>query len=172
MGKLIILRGNSGSGKTTVAKELQKKFGYNTMLISRDEIRRNILWVKDGIDTKALPLMIELLKYGYEHSDIVILEGIMYDEWYNPLFKVANELYGSNVYAYYFDLSFEETVRRHNTRNREFGEKDMRRWWREKDFSSALREQAITCEMDTDSIGEKIYSDLNADRKAIAFMSI
>ena len=55
----------------------------------------------------------------------------------------------------YFDLSFEETVRRHN-----------------KDFSSVLREQAITCEMDTDSIVEKIYSDLNADRKAIAFMSI
>lgn len=59
------------------------------MLISQDEIRRNILRVKDGIDTKALPLMIELLKYGYEHSDIVILEGIMYEEWYNPLFKVA-----------------------------------------------------------------------------------
>lgn len=106
MGKLIILRGNSGSGKTTVAKELQKKFGYNTMLISQDEIRRNILWVKDGIDTKALPLMIELLKYGYEHSDIVILEGIMYEEWYNPLFKVANELYGSNVYSYYFDIDY------------------------------------------------------------------
>lgn len=115
MGKLIILRGNSGSGKTTVAKELQKKFGYNTMLISQDEIRRNILWVKDGIDTKALPLMIELLKYGYEHSDIVILEGIMYEEWYNPLFKVANELYGSNVYSYYFDIPFEETIRRHQT---------------------------------------------------------
>ena len=48
----------------------------------------------------------------------------------------------------------------------------MRRWWREKDFSSALREQAITCEMDTDSIVEKIYSDLNADRKDIAFMRI
>ena len=46
----------------------------------QDEIRRNILRVKDGIDTKALPLMIELLKYGYEHSDIVILGGIMYDE--------------------------------------------------------------------------------------------
>lgn len=116
MGKLIILRGNSGSGKTTVAKELQKKFGYNTMLISQDEIRRNILWVKDGIDTKALPLMIELLKYGYEHSDIVILEGIMYEEWYNPLFEVANELYDSNVYSYYFDIPFEETIKRHQTR--------------------------------------------------------
>ena len=159
-GEALAMIGASGSGKTTVAKELQKKFGYNTMLISQDEIRRNILRVKDGIDTKALPLMIELLKYGYEHSDIVILEGIMYEEWYNPLFKVANELYGSNVYAYYFDLSFEETVRRHNTRNREFGEKDMRRWWREKDFSAVLKEQLITCEMDANSIVAKVYADL------------
>lgn len=62
MKKIIILRGNSGSGKTTVARALQKKFGYNTMVISQDEIRRNILWVKDGVDTKALPLMIELMK--------------------------------------------------------------------------------------------------------------
>ena len=52
------------------------------------------MWVKDGVDTKALPLMIELMKYGYEHCDVVILEGIMYDEWYSPLFKTANELYG------------------------------------------------------------------------------
>ena len=52
MGKLIILRGNSGSGKTTVAKALQKKLGRNTMLISQDEVRRNMLWVDDGIDTK------------------------------------------------------------------------------------------------------------------------
>lgn len=44
MGKLIILRGNSGSGKTTVAKELQKKFGYNTMPISQDEIEWKESW--------------------------------------------------------------------------------------------------------------------------------
>ena len=60
MSKLIILRGNSGSGKTTVAKALQEKLGYNTMRISQDEVRRNMLWVKDGKDTKALPLMAEL----------------------------------------------------------------------------------------------------------------
>lgn len=93
MGKLIILRGNSGSGKTTVAKALQKKLGRNTMLISQDEVRRNMLWVDDGIDTKALPLMAELLRYGREHSEFSILEGIMYDEWYRSLFELANELY-------------------------------------------------------------------------------
>ena len=73
MSKLIVLRGNSGSGKTTVARALQEKLGYNTMLISQDEVRRNMLWVKDGIDTKALPLMAELLKYGNEHSEFAIL---------------------------------------------------------------------------------------------------
>ena len=162
MKKLVILRGNSGSGKTTVAKALQRKIGFNTMLISQDEIRRNMLWVKDGIDTKALPLMIELLKYGNEHSAIVILEGIMYDEWYSPLFNVANELYGANVYSYYFDVPFEETVRRHQTRSKsqEFGEEHMRQWWREKDFSSVLKEEIISCEMDADGIVEKVYADL------------
>ena len=153
--------GPSGSGKTTVARALQKKFGYNTMMISQDEIRRNILWVKDGVDTKALPLMIELMKYGYEHCDVVILEGIMYDEWYSPLFKTANELYGMDIYAYYFDIPFEETVRRHNTRDKkqEFGEEDMRRWWREKDFSSVFNEKIITSDIDADSIVEMIYID-------------
>ena len=155
--------GPSGSGKTTVARALQKKFGYNTMVISQDEIRRNILWVKDGVDTKALPLMIELMKYGYEYCDVVILEGIMYDEWYSPLFKTANELYGMDIYAYYFDIPFEETVRRHNTRDKkqEFGEEDMRRWWREKDFSSVFNEKIITSDIDADSIVEMIYIAIN-----------
>lgn len=44
MHKLILLRGNSGSGKTTVAKQLQEKFGPNTMLISHDMVRKQILW--------------------------------------------------------------------------------------------------------------------------------
>ena len=53
--KIIILRGNSGSGTTSVAKSLQNKFGHGTLLISQDVIRREMLWVKDGIGTKALP---------------------------------------------------------------------------------------------------------------------
>ena len=49
MSKLIILRGNSGSGKTTVAKALQEKLGYNTMRISQDEVRRNMILLKEYI---------------------------------------------------------------------------------------------------------------------------
>ncbi len=50
MSKLVIIRGNSGSGKTTVAKALQHKLGHNIMVISQDVIRRDILRVKDGAD--------------------------------------------------------------------------------------------------------------------------
>ena len=158
MRKLIILRGNSGSGKTTVAKELQNRFGNNTMLISQDVIRRDMLKVKDGKNTPALTLMKELLIYGSNHSNIVILEGIMYADWYKPLFELAVNTYGRDIYAYYFDLPFEETLKRHQTKSNccEFGEEAMRRWWREKDYSDVLQEVIITAEKDMESIVKEI----------------
>ena len=163
MRKLIILRGNSGSGKTTIAKELQNRLGSNTMLISQDVIRRDILKVKDGENTPALPLMKELLIYGSSHSDVVILEGIMYADWYKPLFELAVKLYGTEVYAYYFDLSFEETLKRHQTKPNchDFGEEAMRRWWREKDFSDVLNEVTITSEKDMESIVMDIFNTVS-----------
>lgn len=159
MQKLIILRGNSGSGKTTIAKELQKKFGRNTMLISQDVIRRDMLRVKDGENTLAIPLMKELLIYGSKHSEIVILEGIMYADWYKPLFELAIQLYDTRVYAYYFDIPFEETLKRHQTKPNcnDFGEEEMRRWWREQDFSDILNELRITSDKDKESIVSDIY---------------
>lgn len=162
MPKIIILRGNSGSGKTTTAKALQKHFGRNTMLISQDEIRRNMLNVEDGMNTKALPLMKELLIYGRNHSDVVILEGIMYADWYRSLFELAVRLYDAKVYAYYFDIPFEETLKRHQTRQQcnEFGEKEMRSWWREKDFSDILHEKIITSEKDIQAIVRDICNDV------------
>lgn len=160
MAKLIILRGNSGSGKTTIAKELQKGFGRNTMLISQDVVRRDILRVKDGENTEALPLMKELLTYGRNHCEIVILEGIMYADWYKPLFELAVQLYGTDIFAYYFDLPFEETLKRHQTKPNcnEFGEEAMRRWWRDKDFSDVLSERVITSEKGIQSIIDEIKS--------------
>lgn len=60
--------------------------------------------------------------------------------------------------AYYFDLPFEETLRRHQTKPncKEFGEVEMRRWWREKDFSDVLSEVRICAEKDLESIVEDI----------------
>lgn len=105
MSKLIILRGNSGSGKTTVSKILQEKFGRNTMLISHDMVRMQI-------------------------------------------------------FAFYYDLPFEETLRRHATKpNRgDFGEQDMRRWWKEKDFIDIIPEKIITKDLGISDTVDMIYN--------------
>ncbi len=160
--KLIILRGNSGSGKSSAARELQRKFGRGTMVVPQDTVRRELLWVRDGMNTMALPLLINLLEYGRKNSAVTILEGILYSDYYEPLFRRAIEEYGPNIYAYYYDLPFEETVRRHGTKpNRfSFGEEDMRRWWREKDYIGIIPEKTFTADVSLAEAVEQIYKDV------------
>lgn len=163
MPKLIIIRGNSGSGKTTVAKALQQKFGSNTMLLSQDMVRREILKVRDGVGTSACPLLIYMLEYGRKNCDVVILEGILDAVFYKDLFECAVKEYGSEIFAYYYDLPFEETLLRHETKpNRnDFGESDMRRWWKEKDFIGLIPEKVLTKEIGLDEVVEMIYADVS-----------
>lgn len=152
MCKLIIIRGNSGSGKTTLANKLQKRFGRNTMVISQDMMRMQVLNAKD---TEALPIIMNLLKYGKQNSEITILEGILDAEFYKPLFEMAIKEYKCNIFAFYYDLPFEETLLRHNTKpNRaDFGEEDMRRWWKANDYISIIPERIIRKD---DSLEESI----------------
>ena len=163
MHKLIILRGNSGSGKTSVAKALQIKLGPNTMLLSHDMIRMDMLhvWSTEGI-IKSEPLMINLLKYGKANSEITIMEGILPSDAYKKLFETAAEEYGQNIFAYYYDLPFEETLIRHSTKpNRnDFGEADMRRWWRDKDYLPMISEKIISNELSLEDAVSMIYNQV------------
>lgn len=165
--RLIILRGNSGSGKSSVAKELQRKFGRGTLMIPQDTVRRDLLWARDGMDTKALPLLIQLLEYGKKNSAVTILEGILYSDYYRPLFQRAIEEYGEDIYAYYYDLPFEETLHRHSTKSNRFsfGEDDMRRWWREKDYIGIIPEEIITADVSLSEAVEKIYRAVTTSSK-------
>lgn len=159
MGKLIILRGNSGSGKTTAAKSLQRKIGRNTLLISQDTVRREMLLVKDGPENPAVPLLAALVEYGWAHAPVTILEGILNAAWYAPVFQRAAALYGEDIFAYYYHIPFEETLRRHQTRaNRdEFGEEAMRGWWLEKDLIGRIPETILTKDDGLEQTVERIY---------------
>ena len=162
MAKLVMLRGNSGSGKSSVAKALQKKFGHNTMLISQDVIRRETLWVHDGVGTLALPLMVNLLQYGKGHCGVVILEGILRADWYQELFECALREFHNHIFAYYYDLPFEETLLRHQTKPKrfEFGEEEMRRWWNEKDYIGFIPEKTLTEQVGLEEAVGLIYDDV------------
>lgn len=158
--KLIVLRGNSGSGKSTLARRLQHRLGRNTMVVAQDIIRREMLWVKDEPDTPAIALLIELLRYGHEHSQVTILEGILYADIYHSLFEEAVKLFGKeHIFAYYYDISFEETLARHQTKpnHADFGAEAMRKWWRERDFSPLLCEKLLTEDVSLADAEEQIY---------------
>ena len=132
------------------------------MVIPQDTVRREMLWVRDGPDTPALPLMAALLRYGCEHSGVTILEGILDAACYHPLFREAVELFGENIFAYYYDLPFEETLRRHETKpNRfDFGEEYMRRWWKEKDYIGFIPETALGPDVTLDAAVKRVLSDI------------
>ena len=106
MPKIIILRGNSGSGKSTVAKELQKRLGYGILLLSQDYLRREMIYVPDKPGNKAISLLEALIDYGAHNCAFVILEGILYADIYADLFQKIKEVYKDQIYAYYFDISF------------------------------------------------------------------
>ncbi|GMQ57220.1 kinase [Vallitalea sediminicola] len=162
VAKLIILRGNSGSGKTTTGKALQRKFGRGTLLISQDVVRREMLFVKDGPNTEASQLLFELALYGKNNCHTVILEGILNSKWYKNLFENLQDEFRDQIFAYYFDIPFEETLNRHQQKPNahEFGEKEMREWWNEKDLLGIIPEVLLYKELSLNGIVDRIYKDV------------
>lgn len=162
VAQLIMLRGNSGSGKTTTGRALQRKFGHGTMLISQDVVRREMLFVKDGPNPEASQLLSELALYGKNHCNIVILEGILNSNWYRKLFKNLLDEFNNQIFAYYFDIPFEETLNRHQQKPNahEFGEKEMREWWNEKDLLGIIPEVYLNKELSLSEIVDIIYQDV------------
>ena len=140
MSKLIIIRGNSGSGKSTLAKSLHDYYKDNSFLINQDIIRKQML---NGDDDKTIDLLIDLLKFGKENYEITILEGILVLRKYQRLFDEIEKIFNNeDIKAYYYDLSFEETLKRHQTRafKNEFGEEKMRSWFVQRDYLNKFDE--------------------------------
>jgi hypothetical protein len=161
MSKLIMIRGNSGSGKTAAARLLQKKLGPETLMLSQDTVRREMLNAPDGPDTPAAGLLAELLRWGGRHAGAVILEGILPAEWYGLVFDAAVETF-DEIYAYYYDLPFEETLRRHelSPHAADFGEAEMRRWFRPRDLIGPIPETILTADASLESAAERIIGDV------------
>ncbi len=161
---LIILRGNSGCGKTSTARLLQRRLGYGTMLVSQDVVRREMLRVKDSENNPAIQLIYDLCMYGNNVGYTVILEGILSNKKYGEmLHRLLNDFQGKKL-IYYFDVSFEETVRRHATKPNahEFGVSEMRQWWKDQDALGVPGEQRIGEQLAQAEIVDTIRRDILA----------
>ncbi|TGB03623.1 kinase [Halobacillus salinus] len=160
--KLIILRGNSGSGKTTTAKSLQNNLGHGTLLVSQDVVRRDMLKVHDRDGNPSIDLIRQIAQYGKGECEVVIVEGILNKGRYGEMLKDLIQFYNQEAYIYYFDLSFEETLIRHNTRAQkmEFGENALRAWWNSNDYLGVQGETLFTNDMSQNDVLKQILNQL------------
>jgi predicted kinase len=168
MQKLIIIRGNSGSGKSTIAKELQQEMGYGTMLIPQDVVRREILRTRDNADNPSIQLIYDLAMYGNRIGYNVIIEGIFVNERYGEMLEALIRDFDGNSFVYYFDISIEESIQRHNTKPNahEFGEKELRAWWAEKDYLRTPNEALITADMSQGEIMKMLIKDTTVNAES------
>ncbi len=132
MEKLIIIRGPSGAGKTSVAKAIKDRSDRPTLLIEQDQFRRNF----NDQGPKANVPVWEMIEgntiIGLEHGFDVVLESILNIQkpGRREVFERIFQAHPEQNYIFYFNTTFEETLRRHNSRpqKNEFGEKEMREW--------------------------------------------
>lgn len=148
LNRFIILRGPSGSGKSTVASELLRLATVRTALIHQDYYRFIFNPAGGGSkpNSETIHRMIEhncmvALKDGYD----VILEGILSVKSYRRLLDRVIDAHCGPSYMFYFDVSFEETARRHQARKEisDFSVDDMRNWYAAAHRSNHHLEQLI-----------------------------
>lgn len=158
---IIIIRGNSGSGKSTVACRVREKLGDNVMFLQQDVLRRDILKVEDKIGNPVIGLIRQLAIYGKDNGYTILLEGIFAESKYGAVLKELIPQFDM-AYVYYMDIPFEETLRRHNLRhkNNDFGEVEMREWWREKDYLGVEGEVILDEHLSEDELVERILKDV------------
>jgi predicted kinase len=143
--KLIVIRGNSGSGKTSIAREVRRRHGRGCALVEQDYLRRIVLRERDVAGGVAPGLIAHTARYALDHGYHVILEGILHAERYRDVLLDLLDRHDGERYVFYLDVSFDETVRRHRTRPQvdSFTPEQMREWYVPGDLLGHPAEQVI-----------------------------
>lgn len=162
MTKLILLRGNSASGKKTIACNLQSMLGNGVMRVGQDEIRRHMLNVSDSPGNLSIELIKHITAYGIAHCEYVIVEGIFNKEKYGNMLQSIISSAHIKSYIYYFDLPYAETVRRHHSKAyTDFSAQKLASWFVEKDTLNVKNEKLISETMTQKDILTMILNGLH-----------
>ncbi|GIH52324.1 protein-L-isoaspartate(D-aspartate) O-methyltransferase [Microbispora rosea] len=134
--RLIVLRGNSGSGKTSVARAVRAAYGRGLALVGQDVVRRELLRERDVHDGVSIGLIDTIVRYSLDHGYHVLLEGILTAIRYGAMLQSLCRDHAGTSAFFYLDVSFPETLRRHDSRAQrsEFTPDQMREWYRERDL--------------------------------------
>ncbi|WP_433174908.1 AAA family ATPase [Actinoallomurus sp. CA-150999] len=141
---LIVLRGNSGSGKTSVAHAVRAAYGRGLAIVSQDVVRREMLREHDVPGGVNIGLIDVITRHALGAGYHVVLEGILAAERYGTMLRALRRDHPRGAW-FYLDASWDETLRRHASRpqREEFGAEHMREWYRPLDLLPGRCETVI-----------------------------
>src|SRR5262249_5975818 len=142
---LIVIRGNSGAGKSTIAQRVQLRYDRDCALVEQDYLRRIVLRERDVPGILAPALISHTARFALDHGRHVVLEGILNREKYGGMITDLLTDHRGRNFVFYLDVSLDETLRRHGTRPQatEFTSDAMRGWFVPKDVLGAVGEHVI-----------------------------
>jgi predicted kinase len=166
--RLIVIRGNSASGKSSVAAGLREKFGRNLAIVAQDNLRRIVLRERDRPGGANIGLIDLTARYALDHGFHVVLEGILYADRYGTMLRDLVRAHQGLTRCYYLDVPFEETVLRHATKpDAEYlahvNEGHLRDWYRERDLLPGGLETVIDAASTLDDTVQQILSESGLD---------
>ncbi|MEU4471290.1 kinase [Micromonospora sp. NPDC023888] len=128
---LVCVRGNSGSGKSSIARELRRRHGRGCALVEQDYLRRIVLRERDRPGGAAPALIGQTVRFALDHGYHVVLDGIMHTDRYRSMLTGLRDGHRGRSLFCYLDVSLPETLRRHLTRPQvsEFSAEQMSGWY-------------------------------------------
>lgn len=163
--RLVILRGDSASGKTTTATALRAALGPRVALIQQDYVRRELLHDMDARrrSRDASVLIVGAARQALDLGYDVILDGIFNLRDYSEPFESLHRDHCGATRIYQFDVGLDETIRRHASRSlaSAFGEEEIREWYDGWQPLPWYAEHRVGPETTTDELVSIVLSDLD-----------
>ncbi|MEU0615416.1 AAA family ATPase [Streptomyces albogriseolus] len=164
--RLVILRGNSASGKSSVAAGLRARFGRGLALVAQDNLRRVVLREHDRPGAATIGLIDLTARHALDAGFHVVVEGILRADRYGAMLTRLHTDHRGRSHAYYLDVPLDETLARHATKPiaDTVGESRLREWYRPCDLLPGGIETVITADSALHETVDRIMRETGLDR--------
>lgn len=160
---LVVLRGNSASGKSTVARRVQRELPRGRVaVIGQDHVRRELLWEHDSGPGDTIGLVEVMVRHCLARGRITVLEGIFRSARYQQMCERLIAGHDGPSLVYYLDVSLPETLRRHALKSiaDHVSDEQVASWYVNNDVLALPGEIVLDERQSEDELVARILSDL------------
>lgn len=159
--RLVVLRGNSASGKSSVAAGLRERFGRGLAVVAQDNLRRIVLRERDRPGAANIGLIDLTARHALDAGFHVVVEGILYTDHYGDMLTGLRADHRGPTHGYYLDVPFDETLTRHATKPiaDDVTETQLRDWYRARDLLPGGAETVIGADSTLHETVDRIMLD-------------